>query len=85
MGKRGYDGKRHQFRDPQEIERVLIERITNTGREQLKKRRKAGLSSYYSKDGKIIEILPDNAEVVRQTISSKWVVVKRENRKLVVK
>jgi hypothetical protein len=71
MTKSKYKRNLRDFHDPLEIERTLVARIAETGKEQLKKRRKAGLSSFYAKEGKIIEILPNNSEHVRQTIKSK--------------
>lgn len=85
MAKGNYNGKRQYFQDPLEIERTLVTRISETGKEQLKRRRKAGLSSFYAKEGKIIEVFPNNTEHVRQTIKSKWVVLNREKRSLKLK
>jgi len=85
MAKGNYNGKQQYFQDPLEIERTLVIRISETGKEQLKRRRKAGLSSFYAKEGKIIEIFPNNTEHVRQTIKSKWVVLNREKRSLKLK
>lgn len=85
MAKGNYNGKRQYFQAPLEIERTLVTRISETGKEQLKRRRKAGLSSFYAKEGKIIEVFPNNTEHVRQTIKSKWVVLNREKRSLKLK
>lgn len=85
MAKGKYNGNQQYFQDPLEIERTLVTRIADTGKEQLKKRRKAGLSSFYAKEGKIIEVFPNNSEHVRQTIKSKWVVLKKEKRSLKLK
>lgn len=72
-------------KDPMDIERSLVVSISETGKEQLKQRRKARLSSYYAKDGKIIEVLPDNTHQVRQNVRSKWVTVKKANRTVILK
>ena len=85
MAKNRFNGNRQYFQDPLEIERTLVIKISETGKEQLKKRRKAGLSSFYAKEGKIIELLPNNAEHVRHTIKSKWVVLSKEKRSLKLK
>lgn len=82
MAKVNNNGNQQYFRDPYEIERTLVARISDTGKEQLKRRRKAGLSSFYAKEGKIIEVLPNNSEHVHQTIRSNWVVIKKEKRSL---
>lgn len=73
-------GAKKALRNPMDLERNLINKIAETGREELKKRRKAGLSSFYAKDGKIIEVLPNNTETVRQTINSRWVILEKKKR-----
>lgn len=85
MSKGKYNGNRQYLQDPLEIERTLVTRISETGKEQLKRRRKAGLSSFYAKEGKIIEVFPNNSEQVRQNIKSNWVVLKKEKRSLKLK
>jgi hypothetical protein len=77
-------GKKHSY-DPMEIERSLVIKISETGKEQLKQRRKAGLSSFYAKEGRIIEVLPNNSENVRETIKSKWIVLEKKKRSVVFK
>lgn len=44
-----FNGNRQYFQGPLEIERTLVAKISETGKEQLKKRRKAGLSSFYAR------------------------------------
>lgn len=85
MAKAKYNGNQKYFPDPLEMERTLVVRISDTGKEQLKRRRKAGLSSFYAKEGKIIEVLPNNSEHVRQTIKSNWVTLNKEKRSLKLK
>lgn len=85
MAKGKHIGNQQYFQDPLEIERILVARIAETGKEELKKRRKAGLSSFYAKEGKIVEVLPNNAEHIRQTIKSKWVVLNKEKRSFKLK
>jgi hypothetical protein len=85
MAKSRYASNQQYFQDPFEIERALVSRISDTGKEQLKRRRKAGLSSFYAREGKIIEVLPNNSEHAHQTIKSNWVVLKRGKRSLKLK
>ncbi len=85
MAKSRFLEKRPRIGDPMELERSLVSRISEVGKEQLKRRRKAGLSSFYAKEGKIIEVLPNNSEQVRQTIRSKWIVLTKENRSITIK
>jgi len=85
MAKVRHNGNQQYFQDPMGLERSLIVRISETGREQMKKRRKAGLSSFYAKDGRIIEVLPDNSENVRHAINSKWIVLEKEKRSIKLK
>jgi hypothetical protein len=85
MAKRKSNSDFQYSHNPLEMERTLVAKISETGKEQLKKRRKAGLSSFYAKEGKLIEVLPNNSEHVRHTIKSKWVVLKKEKRSLKLK
>lgn len=84
MAKSKFSNYQHSH-NPLEMERTLVAKISETGKEQLKKRRKAGLSSFYAKEGKIVEVFPNNSEHVRHTIKSKWVVLKKEERSLKLK
>lgn len=54
-------------------EKEIIVVICKTGAEQIKKRRKAGLSAYYLRDGKLIERLPDRKEIFLKEVSAKWI------------
>lgn len=85
MAKVKYNGNPWHFQDPFEIERKLVAKISDTGKQQLKRRRKAGLSSFYAKEGKIIEILPNNSEHICQAIKSTWVVLNKEKRSMMLK
>ncbi len=85
MAKSKFTGNHPNPHNPLETERKLIAKISETGKEQLKKRRKAGLSSFYAQGGKIIEVLPNNSEHVRDTIKSKWVTLKKEKRSIKLK
>lgn len=67
------------------LERSLIGYITKTGREQIKKRRKAGLSVYFLKDGRIVERRPDRTEIPGTKIGSSWVTLDKEKRTVVLK
>jgi hypothetical protein len=80
MTKRRYNSSQQHFQDPMEIERALVAKISETGREELRKRRRAGLSSFYAKEGKIIELLPNNSERVHHDVKSQWIVLTREQR-----
>ena len=73
------------FRDQMDIERELIIRIGAIGREEVKRRRAAGLSSFFARDGRIIEKLPDNTEHTRDVIHSKWVKIAKGKRSLKLK
>lgn len=68
------------FTDATTMERKLIVRICDTGKEQLKRRRKAGLSSFYAKDGKIIEVFPNNSERTCETVKSNWIILEKGKR-----
>lgn len=85
MEKGTFGGRRRYFQVSLELERSLIERISETGKEQLKRRRKAGLSSFYAKDGRIIEVLPNNSEQVGLAIKSKWIALSKDKRSLKLK
>lgn len=85
MAKSKHKGNQQYTPDPYEIERTLIARISDTGKEQLKRRRKAGLSSFYAKEGNIIEVLPNNSEHIRHAVKSNWVVLKKEKRSFKLK
>jgi hypothetical protein len=72
-------------KDPMDIERNLITKISDTGKEQVKKRRKAGLSSYYVKDGNLVEVLPNNSQHIRLTVRSKWLTLEKGRRTIRLK
>lgn len=85
MAKGKYKDSQQYIQDPMEIERILIAKIADTGKEQRKKRRKAGLSSFYAQNGKIIEILPNNTTRSRQPVKSKWIVLEKSKRSVILK
>lgn len=85
MAKSKNNGNQQYLHDPNEIERTLIARISDTGKVELKRRRKAGLSSFYAREGKIIEVLPDNSERVREDVDSNWVILKKDRRTFILK
>lgn len=68
-----------------DLERNLVVHISKTGKEQIKKRRKAGLSVYYLKKGRIVEVKPDRTEIQGKEIGSRWVKLEKKNRTLVLK
>jgi hypothetical protein len=68
------------FKDPMEIERELVIRIGQVGRSEVRRRKKAGLSSFIVRDGRIIEKFPDNTERTREAVDSKWVTVAKGRR-----
>lgn len=68
-----------------DLERSLVDKIADTGKEQVKRRRKAGLSSFYINEGKIIEVLPDNSKHVRKAVKSKWVSIEKKKRSINLK
>ena len=68
-----------------DLERSLVIHISNTGKEQIKKRRKASLSSYYLKEGRIVEMKPDRTEVQGKKIESRWIKLEKGKRSLVLK
>ena len=61
--------------DPMDIERQLIVRIGEVGQAEVRRRRKKGLSSFFVRNGRIIEKLPDNTEQQREEVHSKWITV----------
>ena len=67
------------------LERTLVDHISNTGKEQIKKRRKAGLSVYFLKEGRIVEVTPDRTEIKGKIIESRWVTLDREKRTVFLK
>jgi hypothetical protein len=71
--------------DPIDLERTLVVHISNTGKEQIKKRRKAGLSVYYLKDGRIVEVKPDRTEIQGKQIESRWVTLEKKKRSFLLK
>ena len=76
---------RQYLKDPMEIERLLVDRIEETGKQQMKSRKKAGLSSFYIKNGKIIEKLPNNTEQIKESVKSKWISVDKSKRAIRLK
>ena len=79
---------RHRFfQIPNQIdlEADLVLHIIKTGREQIKRRRKAGLSVYYLKEGRIIEQRPDKTEVKGKLIGSQWITLDKNKRTLILK
>lgn len=71
--------------NPIDLERNLVAHISNTGKEEIKKRRKAGFSVYYSKDGRIVELKPDRTEIQGKQIESRWVTLEKKKRTFVLK
>jgi hypothetical protein len=80
MAKNRQNSDRPNFRDPMEIERNLVKEIGQTGKEQVRQRRKKGLSSFYAREGKIIEVHPNRTEEVRQSIKTKWITLDKKKR-----
>jgi len=68
-----------------DIERNLVSHISETGKEEIKKRRKANLSVYYLKDGRVTEIRPNKTEVLGKEISSRWIKLDRKKRSFMLK
>jgi hypothetical protein len=64
--------------------RVAIE-ITKTGQAEIKRRRRAGLSVYFAKDGHIIEQRPDKSEIKGNKVNSEWITVADKYRKIRLK
>jgi hypothetical protein len=80
------DKRRNEFRNNQiDLEANLVTFIVRTGKEQIKKRRKAGLSAYFLKDGAIIEVKPDKTEVQLENLGLKWVSLEKEKRTVILK
>ena len=80
------DKKRTMFRKNQiDLEANLVTYITKTGQEQIKKRRKAGLSAYLLKNGAIIEVKPDRTEIELKKLGSNWVSLDKKKRTLILK
>lgn len=71
--------------NPIDLEAILAVEITKTGKGEVRKRRKAGLSAYYIKDGRIIEQKPDKSVVSIRDVHSKWVTIEKHNRKVTLK
>jgi hypothetical protein len=63
------------LKDKIDIERQLIIRIGEAGRSEVRRRKKKGLSSFFVRNGRIIEKLPDNTEQTREAVHSKWITV----------
>ena len=68
-----------------DLETNLVSHITKTGKEQIKRRRKAGLSVYYLKDGRIIEQRPDRTEIEGKKIGSHWITLDKDKRTIILK
>ena len=74
-----YQGK------PVDLERELVVRIAETGREQIKRRRRHNLSVYYLKNDKLIEVKPDKTEISIKDIKSRWITLESDKRSIVIK
>ena len=70
---------------PIDLEKSLVAQISNTGKEEIKERKKAGLSVYYLKGGRVVEVRPDKTEIAGKEVKSKWVTLEKEKRKIVLK
>lgn len=68
-----------------DLERTLVDHISNTGKEQIKKRRKAGLSVYFLKEGRIVEVTADKTEIKGKKVESRWITLEREKRTFLLK
>lgn len=68
-----------------DLERTLVAHISNTGKEQIKRRKKAGLSVYYLRNGRIVEVKPDKTETLGTQIKSRWVTLDQDKRTLILK
>jgi hypothetical protein len=82
-------GKKKRFQQAttnlNDLERSLVGHISKTGKEQIKKRRKAGLSVYYLKGGRIVEVKPDKTEIQGKEIGKPWIKLEKKKRSLVLK
>ncbi len=79
-------GQIQKFQNGQiDLEANLAIEIAKTGTEQIKKRRKAGLSVFFLKDGRIVEQKPDKSEVKGKAIAAKWITLEKSKRKLILK
>lgn len=68
-----------------DLERKLAAHISNTGKEQIKKRKRAGLSVYYLKNGRVVELKPDKTEVQGKHVESIWITLDSNKRTIVLK
>ncbi|MBL0739850.1 hypothetical protein [Chryseolinea lacunae] len=68
-----------------DLERTLVAKISGTGKTEIKKRRKAGLSVFYLKQGKIVEVKPDQTEIEVQSVDSRWVKIEKNKRSILIK
>lgn len=68
-----------------DLEANLALAIAKTGQVQIKKRRKAGFSVYFLKDGHLIEQKPDQSVVKKKIIAAKWVVLDKNKRRFTLK
>lgn len=78
--------KRHTYNNPQiDLERTLIAHIVKTGKEQIKKRKKAGLSVYFVRNGQIVEVKPDKTVIPGKKLESRWIKLEKSKRSVVLK
>jgi hypothetical protein len=70
---------------PVDMEVSLVTHIAKTGKEQIKRRKKAGLSVYYLKGDSLVELKPNKTEVELKKIKSKWISLDKEKRTLILK
>jgi hypothetical protein len=89
MAQKGnYRSKRYEFNPlPKSSDyeaKVAIE-IAKTGREEVKRRKKAGFSVFFVKDGHIIEQHPDKSEIKIGEASTEWITLTDSKRKFSVK
>lgn len=75
-----------KFQQPSiDLERELASHITKAGADQIRRRRKAGLSVFFLKDGRIVEVRPDKTEIHGQEITMRWIKIDRGKRTVVLK
>ena len=75
----------HQDTTQIDLELSLVAHIAKTGKEQIKRRKKAGLSAYYLKGDRLIELKPNKTEIELKKVKSNWISVSKDKRTLILK
>lgn len=80
------ESRQPKYNTPEiDLERTLVINISQTGKEQIKRRRKAGLSVYFLKEGRIVEVKPDKTEIPGKKVESRWIKLAKGKRTVILK